>query len=83
MPSVAAETSVTSESPERCGGRGGGGGVGGGPEWTDYRLVRSVLSMHITPTRLKTAKSCRPAFDTAKLEQLERSHMFEKDLDDS
>ena len=28
-----------------------------------------------------TAKSCRPAFDTAKLKQLERSDMFAKDLD--
>ena len=50
--------------------------------WTDHRLVRSVLSLHITPTRRKTAKSCRPAFDTAKLKQLERSPMFAKDLDD-
>ena len=50
--------------------------------WTDHRLVRSVLSLNITPTRRKTAKSCRPAFDTAELKQLERSPMFAKDLDD-
>ena len=50
--------------------------------WTDHRLVRSVLSLHITPTPRKTAKSCRPAFDTAKLKQLERSRLFAKDLDD-
>ena len=48
--------------------------------WTDHRLVRSILSLHTTLTRSKTAKSCRPAFDTAKLKQLEC--MFEKDLDD-
>ena len=29
--------------------------------WTDHRLVRSILSMHITPTRRKNTKSCRPA----------------------
>ena len=73
MPSVAAEASVTSESPERC---------GRAEYWIDHRLVRSVLSLHIIPMRLKTAKSCRPAFDTAKLKQLERSRMFAKDLDD-
>ena len=50
--------------------------------WTDHRLVRSILSLHITPTRSKTAKSCRPAFDTAKVKQLEHSRMFAKDLDD-
>ena len=32
--------------------------------------------------RRKTAKSYRPAFDTAKLKQLERSPMSAKDLDD-
>ena len=84
MPSVAAETSLTSEPPKRCGvGEKGGGGGGGRAEcWTDHRLVRSILSLHINPTRRKTAKSCRPAFDTAKLKQLERSRMFAKDLDD-
>ena len=50
--------------------------------WTDHRLVRSILSLPITPTHRKTAKSCRPAFDTAKLKQLEHSRMFAKDLDD-
>ena len=30
--------------------------------------------------RRKTAKSCRPAFDTAKLKQLERSHMLDDRL---
>ena len=49
--------------------------------WTDH-LIRSVLSLHIIPTRRKTAKSCRPAFDTAKLAQVEHSRMFAKDLDD-
>ena len=33
--------------------------------WTDHRLVRSILSLYITPTRRKTAKSCRLAFDIA------------------
>ena len=78
MTSVAAEISVTSESPERCEG-GGGGGV---ECWTDHRLVRSILSLHITPARRKTATSCRPAVDTAKLKQLEHSRIFAKDLDD-
>ena len=50
--------------------------------WTDHHLVRCVLSLHITPTRRETAKSCRPAFDTAKLKQLEHSRIFAKDLDD-
>ena len=50
--------------------------------WTDQHLVKSILSLHITPTRRKTAKSCRPTFDTAKLKQLELSRMFAKDLDD-
>ena len=40
------------------------------------------MSLYITPTRRRTAKSCRPAFDTAKLKQLERSRIFAKDLDD-
>ena len=58
-------------------------GRGGGTKcWTHHRLVRSILSLHITLTRRKTTNSCRPAFDTAKLKQLERSRMFAKDLDD-
>ena len=35
------------------GGAGGGGG-GGAECWTDHRLVRSVLLLHITPKRHKT-----------------------------
>ena len=54
-------------------------GGGGGGRGADHRLVRSL---HITPTRRKTAKSCRTAFDTAQLKQLERSRMFAKELDD-
>ena len=50
--------------------------------WTNHSLIRSVLSLHITPARRKTAKSRRPASDTAKLKQLERSRMFAKYLDD-
>ena len=50
--------------------------------WTDHRLVRFILSLHITPTRRKTAKPWRPAFDSAKLKQLKRIRMFAKDLDD-
>ena len=50
--------------------------------WNDLCLIRSVLSLHITPTRRNTAKFCRPVFHTAKLKQLERSRMFAKDLDD-
>ena len=56
---------------------------GGGAEcWTYHSIIRSILSLHITPTRRKTEKSCRPVFDTAKLKQLERSRMFAKYLDD-
>ena len=39
------------------------------------------MSLRITPTCRKNAKSCRTTFDTAKLKQLERSRMFAKDLD--
>ena len=49
--------------------------------WTDHHLLRSILSLLITLTRHKTAKSCRAAIDTAKLKQPECSRMFEKDLD--
>ena len=49
--------------------------------WTDHHLVRPILSLHVTPTCRKAAKSCRPAFDTAKLKQLKRIRMFVKDLD--
>ena len=49
---------------------------------TDHRLIKYVLSLHITPMSSKTAKSYRPAFDSAKLKQLERSCMFAKDLHD-
>ena len=45
--------------------------------WTDHCLIRSILSL-----RRKTVRSCRPAFDTAKLKQLKRSRMFVKDLVD-
>ena len=50
--------------------------------WTDLHFVRSILLLHIIPMRSKTVKSCRPAFDTAKLKQLESSRMYAKDLDD-
>ena len=50
--------------------------------WIDHHLVRFILLLQIIPTRRKTAKSCRPAFGTAKLKQLERSRMFAKDIDD-
>ena len=50
--------------------------------WTDHHLVKSILSLHITPTRRKIAQFCRPAFDTTKLKPLECSHMLAKDLDD-
>ena len=62
---------MTSESPELCGGQSVG-----------LTTASSGLSCRCTLTRRKTAKSCRPVFDTAKLKQLERSRMFAKDLDD-
>ena len=46
--------------------------------WTDHRLARSIVSLQITPMCRKTAKSCRLAFDTAKLKQLESSSMLRK-----
>ena len=73
MPSVTAETSLTSEITRT---------MRGAQCWTDHRLVMSISSLHITPKCRKIAKSCRPAFDTAKLKQLEHSRMFAKDLDD-
>ena len=45
-------------------------------------MIRPILLLHITPTRSKTAKSCRLAFETAKQKQLECSRMFAKDLYD-
>ena len=63
---VIREAIITREMP----GAGEGRGVGEGAEcWTDHRLVKSVLSLHISLTRHKTAKSRRPAFDTAKMKQ--------------
>ena len=58
-------------------GRGGGG-------WSvGLTTASSSLSCHCTSLqRVARLKFCRPAFDTAKLKQLERSRMFAKDLDD-
>ena len=50
--------------------------------WTDHRLVRTILSLHITPMRRKTPKACRTAFDIGKLKQPKHCHEFAKDLDD-
>ena len=77
MPSVAADirdVRITREMRE-------GGGGGGQECWTDHRLVRSILSMHIIQC-VERLKSCRTVFDTAKLKQLEHSRMFAKDRDD-
>ena len=34
--------------------------------WTDHRLIRAVLKLHIAPARRKRPKTARAAFDTAK-----------------
>ena len=49
--------------------------------WTDHRLVRSVLSLHIAPPHRKTPKVVRPAFNVAKLEHEKRRDEFAHDLD--
>ena len=48
--------------------------------WTDHRLVRSVLSMHITPMHRKKRKVVRPSFNLTKLKK--NSQQFADDLDD-
>ena len=47
--------------------------------WTDHRLVRSVLSMHITPMHRKKKKVVRPSFNLEKLRS--NSQQFAEDLD--
>ena len=49
--------------------------------WTDHRLIRSILSLHIAPTHRKTPKVIRPAFNVAKLECSQRRSEFADDLD--
>ena len=35
--------------------------------WTDHRLIRAVLKLHIAPAQRKCPKTLRAAFDIAKL----------------
>ena len=49
--------------------------------WTDHRLVRTILLLHIAPLRRKLPKTCRPSFATAVLNQPERRNAFAEDLD--
>lgn len=37
--------------------------------WTNHRLIRSILSLHITPTHRKTPKVIRPVFNVSRLKQ--------------
>ena len=49
--------------------------------WTDHRLVRSILALHIAPIRRKTPKVVRPSFDIGKLEHPRHRHLFAANLD--
>ena len=37
--------------------------------WTDHRLIRAVLKLHIAPAQQKRPKTVRAAFDIAKLKK--------------
>ncbi|GFS23253.1 hypothetical protein ElyMa_006972300 [Elysia marginata] len=49
--------------------------------WTDHRLIKSVLTMHIIPTHHKK-KIIRPSFNVSKLTNISRDRQFAEDLGD-
>ena len=44
--------------------------------WTDHRLIRAVLKLHIAPAKRNGPKTVRFAFDIAKLEKGSRIRLM-------
>ena len=51
--------------------------------WTDHRLIRAVLKLHIAPAQRKRPKTVRAAFDIAKLKNDVFCKRFQDMLDAS
>ncbi|XP_076028386.1 uncharacterized protein LOC143017482 [Oratosquilla oratoria] len=49
--------------------------------WTDHRLVRCILSMHIIPPHRKMPKTIKPAYNVARLKNSQQRNVFAGDLD--
>ena len=49
--------------------------------WTDHRLIRAVLKLHISPAQRKHPKTVRAAFDIAKLKKDILCKRFQDTLD--
>ena len=49
--------------------------------WTDHRLIRAVLKLHIAPAQRKCPKTVRAAFDIAKLKKGLLCERFKDTLD--
>ena len=49
--------------------------------WTDHRLIRTVLILHIAPAQRKHQKTARAAFDIAKLKKDDLCKIFQDTLD--
>ena len=49
--------------------------------WTDHRLIRAVLKLHIAPAQPKRPKTVRAAFDIAKLNKDVLCKSFQDTLD--
>ena len=49
--------------------------------WTDHRLIRAVLKLHIAPAQRKRPKTVRAAFDIAKLNKDVLCKRFQDTLD--
>lgn len=50
--------------------------------WTDHRLVRSILSLHIIPPHRKVPKVIRPAYNLTRLKNPQKRSEFADDLED-
>ena len=55
--------------------------VRGAECWTDHRLIRAVLKLHIAPAQQKHPKKVRAAFDIAKLKKDVFCRRFQDMLD--
>ena len=51
--------------------------------WTDHRLIRAVLKLHIAPAQRKHPKTARAAFDIAKLKKGSLYERFQGTFDDN
>jgi hypothetical protein len=51
--------------------------------WTDHRLVRAVLQLHIAPTQRKSPNVVRAAFNTARLHHPYHRQRFREALDEN